>query len=226
LVPDILYNHLYDFDGLILDTESPVFQAWAEKFQEYGRELLLEEWAAIVGRSGKERGPLAGFLASFPDPGQQQAIIQEVSSRERELVQRQQPLPGAVELIKKARRNGLTLGVVSSSDRDWVHYHLDRLGLLNDFDHTSCEEDAEEAKPDPELYILGLSKTGLPPEKVLVLEDSPHGVLSAKRAGLYCIAVPNPVTKSLPFYNNGGMPDLVLESLEDFPWDELMKARP
>jgi beta-phosphoglucomutase-like phosphatase (HAD superfamily) len=120
----------------------------------------------------------------------------------------------------------LKLGVVSSSDRAWVHYHLDRLGLLDDFDHTSCEEDVEEAKPHPALYQLGLQKTGLPAEKVLALEDSPHGVLAAKRAGLYCIAVLNPVTKQLPFYNNGGMPDRMLESLEEFPWDELMKARP
>jgi HAD superfamily hydrolase (TIGR01509 family) len=224
LVPP-LEGILFDFDGLILDTESPVYQAWAEKFQEYGRQLSIEEWAKIVGRSHKEKGPIEGFLDSLPNH-QKETIVQEVSHRERELVQQQKPLPGAVELIKGARKKGLKLGVVSSSDRAWVHFHLERLGLLDEFDYTSCEEDVEEAKPHPALYQLGLQKTGLPAEKVLALEDSPHGVLAAKRAGLYCIAVLNPVTKRLPFYNNGGKPDLMLESLEEFPWDELMKARP
>ena len=61
------------------------------------------------------------------------------------------------------------------------------------------------------------------PEKVIVLEDSPNGVLAAKRAGLFCIAIPNELTCQLPFVSNGGMPDLVLDSLRKFPWDEFMK---
>jgi len=91
------------------------------------------------------------------------------------------------------------------------------------FDHTSCADEVEIAKPNPELYNLGLKKTGLAREKVLVLEDSPNGVLAAKRANLFCIAVPNQLTIQLPFDNDGGEPDLVLASLLEFPWDELMR---
>ena len=215
---------LFDFDGLILDTETPIFQAWGDKFREYGQELIIEEWAEILGKSGKEIGPIESFLETIGDVIKQEEIFREVSQKELALVKQQKPLPGAVELIKKAKADGIKLGIVSSSDREWVHTHLNRLDLLEYFDHTSCSDDVVDAKPDPALYRLGLEKMGSYPEKVLVLEDSPNGVLAAKRAGLYCIAVPNKITSQLPFFENGGTPDRVLDSLRDFPWDEYMKV--
>ncbi len=218
-----LQGILFDFDGLILDTETTIFKAWQDKFREYGKELLLEEWAEILGKSGKVEGPIEKFLGTIEDEDQQRAIQAEVSQKELELVLKQNPLPGAEELIAKARQNGLSLGIVSSSDQEWVHTHLKRLGLWKYFDHISCAEEVEQAKPDPALYRLGLKKMNGVIEKVIVLEDSPNGVLAAKRAGLFCIAVPNSLTRQLPFFSNGGTPDRVLDSLQDFPWDELMK---
>ena len=215
---------LFDFDGLILDTESPVFQAWSDKFNEYGQELKIEEWGEILGKSPNEVGPIESFLETIGDKNKQQEIAREVSRKELNLVKKQEPLPGAAELIKKAKDEGIKLGIVSSSDREWVHSHLHRLRLLDYFDHTSCSDDVMEAKPDPALYLLGLDKMGSSPDKILVLEDSPNGVLAAKRAGLYCIAVPNKITIQLPFFENGGRPDRVLDSLREFPWDEYMKV--
>jgi HAD superfamily hydrolase (TIGR01509 family) len=218
-----LQGILFDFDGLILDTETPIFQVWKKKFKEYGLELLLEEWAQILGKSKEELGPIEGLLKEIPDPEKKKQILDEVSQEEQSLVKKQLPLPGAAEIIKRAHREGLKLGIVSSSDQDWVHSHLDRLKLLEYFDHTSCADEVKEAKPDPSLYHLGLEKMGVDPDRVVVLEDSPNGVLAAKRAGLYCIAVPNQLTSQLPFYGDGG-PDRVLYTLEDFPWDEFMRT--
>ena len=218
-----LQGILFDFDGLILDTEMPIFQAWNEKFTEYGQELLLKEWADILGKSADHLGPIEGFINGFAEPSKREEILQEVKLKELELVHQQEPLPGVEDLIIKAKGRGLKLGVVSSSDQIWVHTHLERLGLLGFFDHTSCADEVEIAKPDPSLYNLGLKKAGLDREDVIVLEDSPNGVLAAKRAGLFCIAVPNKLTSQLPFYNNGGSPDLVLSSLLEFPWDEFMR---
>jgi HAD superfamily hydrolase (TIGR01509 family) len=218
-----LQGLLFDFDGLILDTETPIFKAWEDKFEEYGKKLLLEEWAEILGKSNDELGPLEGFLNGFDEEHKRKEILAEVSKRESELVLQQKPLPGVKELIIKAKEHKLILGIVSSSDQNWVHSHLERLGLRDYFDHTSCAEEVEIAKPDPALYTLGLKKSGLDRENVLVLEDSPHGVLAAKKAGLFCIAVPNQLTSQLPFYNHGGGPDLVLSSMLEFPWNEFMR---
>ena len=219
-----LQGILFDFDGLILDTETPIFLAWKRKFKEYGKELLLEEWAQIIGKSSEELGPIEGLLLEVSDPDEKNQILAEVSREERALVREQPPLPGAVELIKKSHREGLKLGIVSSSDQDWVHGHLGRLELLEYFDHTSCADEVDVAKPDPALYYLGLEKMGIDPDRVVVLEDSPNGVLAAKRAGLFCIAVPNQLTSQVAFYEDGGTPDMVLKTLEEFPWDELMRT--
>lgn len=218
-----LQGILFDFDGLILDTETPIFQAWERKFREYGKELLLDEWAQILGKSNDEMGPIEGFLEDIPDPAKREQILAEVKADEQALIKTHDPLPGVVELITKAREGRLKLGIVSSSDREWVHTNLERLGLLDYFEHTSCADDVENAKPDPSLYHLGLKKMGLGPECVVVLEDSPFGVLAAKRAGLFCIAVPNQLTSKMTFFGDGGAPDMVLSSLEDFPWKELMR---
>jgi len=218
-----LQGILFDFDGLILDTETPIFQTWKEKFKEYGHELLLEEWAEILGKSTDHLGPIEVFLNEFPEESKRKEILQEAKQKELKLVHQERPLPGVEDLINKAKELGLMLGIVSSSDQDWVHSHLKRLGLMEYFDHTSCADEVEIAKPNPELYNLGLKKTGLAREKVLVLEDSPNGVLAAKRAELFCIAVPNQLTIQLPFDNDGGEPDLVLASLLEFPWDDLMR---
>jgi HAD superfamily hydrolase (TIGR01509 family) len=219
-----LQGILFDFDGLLLDTETPIFQAWQRKFKEYGRELLLEEWAEILGKSNDELGPLEGFLNKIPNPEDKKRIQAEVSREERSLVLEEQPLSGAEELIKKAHQEGIKLGIVSSSDQDWVHGHLERLGLLDYFHHTSCADEVEVAKPDPALYQLGLRKMGTAADSVVVLEDSPNGVLAAKRAGLYCIAVPNQLTRQLSFHEEEGMPDRILKTLDDFPWDDLMRT--
>jgi len=218
-----LQGILFDFDGLILDTETPVFQAWQEKFSGLGRQLLLEDWAEILGKANHELDQILSKLDDLLDESSRQTFLKEVSLAEMELVLQQRPLPGAAELIRKSHRAGLKLGIVSSSDREWVHSHLKRLKLLDYFLNTSCADDVKNGKPDPELYQLALEKMAIDPNRLVVLEDSPAGVLSAKRAGLYTIAVPNSITRQLRFSENGNHPDLVLESLEDFPWDGLMR---
>jgi HAD superfamily hydrolase (TIGR01509 family) len=215
---------LFDFDGLILDTETPIFRAWQEMFRSYGQDLLLNEWAEILGKSLDVVGPAEIFVENIPDVNERKKVLKEVSNRELELLNEQMPLPGAVELIQKSKEHGLKLGIVSSSDEEWIHTHLNRLGMNHYFDHTSCADEVELAKPDPALYHLGLKKMELRPEKIIVLEDSPNGVLAAKRAGLYCVAVPNELTKQLPYYQNGGTPDMILETLLDFPWTKFTKG--
>ncbi len=219
-----LQGILFDFDGLILDTETPIFQAWQEKFSALGRQLLLEEWAEILGKASQELDLILGKLDDLLDESSRQTFLEEVSQVEKERVLQQQPLPGAAELIRKSHQAGLKLGIVSSSDRDWVHAHLKRLKLLDYFLYTNCADDVKNAKPDPELYQLAVKKMAIDANRLVVLEDSPAGVLSAKRAGLYTIAVPNEITRQLRFSENGNHPDLVLESLEDFPWNDLMRA--
>ncbi len=141
--------------------------------------------------------------------------------REESLTQihRQPPLPGVRELVDDARQHGLKLAVASSSPHDWVDGHLTRLELLSSFDVIKAREDVRHTKPEPDLFLAALSALAVQPGEAVVLEDSPNGVKAAKRAGIFVVAVPNPVTESLHFEEE----DLRLSSLKAISLPELMR---
>src|SRR5260370_40757988 len=91
----------------------------------------------------------------------------------------------------------MKVGVASSSSRDWVHGHLERLGILDLFDCLCSRDDVEHVKPAPDLYLAVLACLGVNAYEAVALEDSPNGILSAQHAGLRCVAVPNPITADL-----------------------------
>ena len=105
---------------------------------------------------------------------------------------------GLSDVLDRAEERGLVVAVVSSSPEHWVHGHLERLGLLERFAFTVTREDAERAKPHPDLYLVALERLGLPPQHVLVVEDSVNGVAAAHAAGMSAVAVPNAVTRAQP----------------------------
>ena len=81
-------------------------------------------------------------------------------------------------------------------------------------------DDVQITKPDPDLFLSVVECLGVSAQQAIAFEDSPHGVTAAKQAGLYCVAVPNPVTRQLSLAHA----DLVLESLEDLSLDELIQV--
>ena len=103
-----------------------------------------------------------------------------------------------VAWLQQARELGLVVAVASSSPRSWVSGHLERLGLLDRFERLHCREDVERAKPAPDLYLAAAHAAGVSPADCLAVEDSPNGVLAARRAGFYTVVVPTPLTAGLP----------------------------
>ena len=127
-------------------------------------------------------------------------------------------LPGVASLISDAKRHGFLLGVASSSPRAWVVGYLERLGLYDSFDAIRCGDDVEHAKPAPDVYLALLSALGLRAEEAVAFEDSAHGAASAKAAGLFCVVVPNRVTRHL----RSDTADLHAESLESVSTEQLI----
>ena len=128
-------------------------------------------------------------------------------------------LPGVREYIAEAKRLGLHLGVASSSSREWVVGHLTELGLSAYFDCIKCRDDVPRVKPDPALYQAVVETFALQPSQAIALEDSPNGIAAAKRAGLFCVAVPNPLTRQLSLAHA----DLLVSSLADLPLQHLLE---
>jgi HAD superfamily hydrolase (TIGR01509 family) len=140
-------------------------------------------------------------------------------AREVSLIEQQSILPGVLTYFKSARRLGIKLGVASSSSCHWVMGHLKRLGLVAYFDCIRASDDVRRVKPDPELYLAVLDALKVKAVDAIAFEDSPNGILSAKRAGIYCVAVPNSLTKQLPL----NQADLQLYSLEDLSLEKLLQ---
>ena len=214
---------LFDFDGLIIDSESAVYQAWQDLYRSWGEELSFTDWQQLVGKSSQEADPMDLLAAQVGARFDRQSAREEVAALEKEYVAQKPIRPGIKEMISRAGEEGLKLGIASSSTSDWVLTHLSRLGLRAPFQSISCADDVKKAKPDPALYRLSLHKLDLAAHQAIVFEDSPNGVLAAKRAGIFCVAVPNPVTRRIPFHDNGGQPDLVLDSVQDFPLEQYLR---
>jgi HAD superfamily hydrolase (TIGR01509 family) len=210
---------IFDFDGLILDTEVPEFQTWQEIYQAHGCELALEVWATGLGTSADAFDPYTHLETQLGRLLDREVIQRQRRQRYQELLEATSVLPGVREYIAEAKRLGLHLGVASSSSREWVVGHLTELGLYAHFDCIKCRDDVPRVKPDPALYQAVVEVLALQPSQAIALEDSPNGIAAAKRAGLFCIAVPNQLTCQLPLEQA----DLQLRSLAELPLQQLLE---
>jgi HAD superfamily hydrolase (TIGR01509 family) len=207
---------VFDFDGLILDTEGPVFHSWRETFEAAGATLTLDEWSDTIGRANS--GDPAEWLAERTGRPLDEARRAARKARRDELLAAEAVLPGVHQWLEDAARLGLPIGVASSSEEDWVAGHLERLGLLDRFVCLSCFDGRRRGKPAPDLYLAACEALGVAPGDALAVEDSGNGVAAAKAAGLRCVAVPHDLTRD----HDLSPADIVVPSLADLPLEEAM----
>jgi HAD superfamily hydrolase (TIGR01509 family) len=211
---------IFDFDGTILDTETSEFASWQAEFASHGATLSFEWWSAGIGTTSETYDPCDHLEQSLGCTVDRAVIRARRRAQHMVLIEREQPRPGVLQWIEAARAAGLALAVASTSSRRWVHGHLDRIALLDSFSHLACGDEVERVKPAPDLYRLALQRLGRDPSQAIAIEDSPHGVAAAKAAGLFCIAVPNPLTAPLDF----SAADLRLASLADLPLADALRS--
>jgi HAD superfamily hydrolase (TIGR01509 family) len=209
---------VFDFDGLLLDTERYAYEAWLEIYREYGHPFPISRWSEFLGGSGWDFDPCTYLAEQVGQPFDVAAVRARRWQRKTEMCSALEFLPGVADYLTAAKRLDLKLGVASNSSRSWVVGHLDRLGVTRVFDTIVTADDVERLKPDPEIYRTAVAALGLRPEQVIALEDSPTGLFAAKRAGLVGVAVPNPITADLPLDHA----DLRITSLADVPLECLL----
>jgi HAD superfamily hydrolase (TIGR01509 family) len=210
---------LFDFDGLLVDTETPSRLAYEELYREHGHELPLDQWATLVGTIGAPFDPDAHLEELVGHPLDREQMSKRLRTREHELCDLEDLRPGVEEYFEDAERLGLRTAVVSSSNKEWIERHLGRLGRLEGLDAVvAANGDTQRAKPQPDLYVEALELLGLRPHEAVAFEDSLNGIRAAKTAGIFCVAVPNPITKTFALDEA----DLLLASLEELSLDELI----
>ncbi|TWT13291.1 HAD family phosphatase [Planomicrobium sp. CPCC 101079] len=210
---------IFDFDGLIFDTETNQYTVYQEMFAEHGTELPIARWQQEIGtHSGFSA---LDYLEELLDRKLEQDVLREqFSTKYHAKMAEEKARAGVEDYLKAAKEQGLKIGLASSSNFKWVSTNLKKLGLYEYFECVKTSDDVEHVKPDPALYLLAAECLGLTPEECLVFEDSANGAMAAKRAGMNCVIVPNEVTHTMDFcdveHRIESMADMTLEEVLDY----------
>ncbi|MEJ2758021.1 MAG: HAD-IA family hydrolase [Anaerolineales bacterium] len=205
---------IFDFDGLILDTEMPDYQAWEQVYQSYGVTLPLEKWGSIIGGNAESDFEPYGYLESrVGKPVDREQIWVTRRKSYLDTLESQPVLPGVMDYLNAAKQKNLGLAIASSSPEN-----CSRLELRDYFDVVVTADDVMHTKPSPELFLLAAQQMKVDPAATIVLEDSPNGIKAAKRAHMFAVAVPNKVTRQLDLSEA----DLQLNSLAEMPLNDLL----
>ena len=202
---------LFDFDGVLVDTEWAIYEAWHRTFLANNHPLPLEIYTQCIGSDFDTWSPkthLEELTGRSFDWHQLDEARQIEIHRDLEAAG---PMPGVVALLEKLNAAGVPVGVVSSSSHPWVDGWLEKLGLISYFRTVVCRGDAPRIKPAPDLWLEALRRLELPGDQCLAIEDSLNGVKSAKSAGLNVWAVPNRTTACLDL----SIADRICSSLEE-----------
>jgi HAD superfamily hydrolase (TIGR01509 family) len=222
LVPMLVEAVVFDFDGLLMDTETTLVEAWKAEWRHHGLELDLDDgfWP---GHGGDTFASHTAKLAAAVGPGFDH---DESSARRRalreELHEGLDFRPGIRDWLAEARSGGLRVAIASSSPREWVAGHLERVGAVDLFDQITTGDEVSRHKPDPEIYQLALQRLGLKGEQTVAVEDTAHGTAAAIAAGMWTIAIPNPFVSPTALRHA----DLVLESAADHSLSECLYSFP
>jgi HAD superfamily hydrolase (TIGR01509 family) len=207
---------VFDFDGLIVDSEKPVYRAWAEVYGLHGEDLSLDLWRTVIGHGPGFFDPVAELERRLGATLDGEALRARYRARQLELMEAEPILPGVREWEEEARAMGVRLGVASNSRRAWVTGNLERLGL-DGWHCIRCFDDVGRPKPAPDVYLAVIECLGVAAHEAIAVEDSSSGLQAAKAAGLFCVAVPGSLTPDADYSEA----DLVLGSLADRTFAEV-----
>jgi HAD superfamily hydrolase (TIGR01509 family) len=210
---------IFDFDGLILETEEPQYHSWLEIYQSFGIHLSLSDYGKLIGSADIFFDPYQNLEDAVGRKLDWEVLEKKRQKLEMDLILIKEPMPGILNYLQEAKRMNLRTAVASSSSRQWVEGHLNRLSLKGYFDCLLTSDDVKKTKPDPELFLTAARKLEVKPEEAVIFEDSANGILAANRAKIFCVAVPTVITSQLP----AGTPDLRISSLADLPLGSLLE---
>jgi len=182
---------IFDMDGVLIDTEKHYFTCWKQASAEAGFPFTEEQ--ALSLRSCDARVAEKRMKEVFGEEFDYYAIRE----RRRQLVKETleqcglEKKPEVEETLTYLREKGIKTAVATATPLDRTREHLTELGILNLFDRIVSAKEVENGKPAPDVYLYACEQIGEKPEYCIAVEDSPNGILSAHRAGLKPIMVPD-----------------------------------
>ncbi len=208
---------IFDFDGLIVDTETPEYESWGQEFISHGLTLDLKDWSQCVGAGPSAWDVFDHLEKQLGRPIDRTQIAESRERRHQAIVENLAPREGLLPLLQEVQAHGLPYAIASSSELVWVTKYLARLDLAQEFEFIWTRDQVTSPKPAPDLYLAACQSLGISPQNSIALEDSTNGIRAAKSAGLKVIAVPNPVTATFDLSEA----DAIVPSLSEVSVDQM-----
>lgn len=207
---------VFDFDGTIFDSETPIFVASRAALAEMGLALDLPGWATVVGHG--EDDSYRALCRAVGVEFDRTEFDARYDAQDRSWRDSLPALPGVERLTAELVAAGVPLGIASSSPSSWVEHHLDRLGLADRFAVVATRDRVDgRSKPDPASFRYATEHLGAAPERTVAIEDSAPGIAAAIGAGLTVVAVPSEITRhtdlSAAHHQVGSIDDLDIAGL-------------
>lgn len=210
---------IFDFDGLIIDTELSCYDTWQDIYKQFNTDIPLSEWIKCVGGDNSKFDPIIYLKSKTNLLFDEEKIQKEQLKKHQERSASMPILPGVISLIKYAKENELKLAVASSSSFRWVSYHLKHKKIFDYFDTIITADDVNKVKPAPDLFLKAKENLGISDFEGIVFEDSAHGIHAATEANLYTVAAPNQITKFSDFSNA----TLIVNTLDEISPENIIK---
>lgn len=182
---------IFDLDGTLIDTEKYYRIFWPRALEEFGYHMT-DSQALSMRSLGRPFAPARlkewfGEELDYLKVRQRRKELME-ECLDREGIQRK---PGALELLERLKKDGITTAVATATDLERTEKYLRMTGMDGCFDRLISATMVAEGKPSPHIYLYACEQLGLKPKECLAVEDSPNGVLSAYRAGCRVVMVPD-----------------------------------
>lgn len=206
---------LFDFDGVVADTEPSYDLFWNSKAEKFN--LGFENFAAMI--KGETLRNILGEYFKCASDSEKAAIAKDLDAFEQEMPYKE--IPGSANFIRILKERGFKLGLVTSSSMHKMKYALVKLGLENCFDAIVTGDSIKEGKPNPQCYITAAQMLKSDPSNCAVFEDSINGMRAALGAKmrLFALSTTLPMEKikmySNTIFENFSNSQKILEALGD-----------
>ena len=188
---------IFDFDGIVLDSETPEYESHRRIYERCGVTLTVDEWCGVIGTwsEGHDEQWFARLCERSPDAPAREAYVAE-RRRIFEAIVPADPMRGVPELLASLRDAGVPVAIASSAPARWVVGAVERLGIRPFFDAVVTGDEVDHRKPAPDVYLEAARRLGVDPLRSVAIEDSAPGIAAARAAGMKAVAIPHWLTAS------------------------------
>jgi putative hydrolase of the HAD superfamily len=190
-----MFAVVLDFDGTILDTETPAYESHRRFFGEHGVALTVDEWCTCIGTIQPETHWFDWLCERAAAAPSFERFRAATLAYYRERV-RPEPMPGILALLDALDDAGIPRAIGSTAPADWVLESLAELRLADRFPIVVTGDQVARFKPAPDVYLEAARRLGMPPARCIAIEDSGPGLASARAAGMRTIAIPHPLNRT------------------------------